>query len=197
MDRWDFDCQRCYGNISNAFFSDRVWYVCPQSIDVREKLQAVYPIFRFDKDGEIVEGELPPTTEAVEGIRRNFLRHYSDFFSRDGTIIATGGGGSCIGYREDPDCIDFTIEFPSMQVFWHYLNREGEYFEKACLVKHDIRGRGRGRMGFAFDVDCAEQLEWICSLCDTRLERVPPEEQPRDSGIVDRFGGNIRGPRLS
>jgi len=184
MDRWDFDCQECGRNIGDAWYVDPVWYACSQNENEYALLRAVYPRSRYEKRNGTFSLEDKTIPENVREKIMERLKYYhkeKDEKLGEATMIGSG--------------IVTIIDFRKSEVMWYLSSEEDKYYEKAGIMKHEIKGRGRGRLGYTFDEECAEKLGYKCNLCGSKLVKVTADEHPGGKwGIRGQDGMPIREP---
>lgn len=171
MNRWDFDCQKCETGIGDAYYVDPTWYRCSQDKDEYKLLQSVYPRFKFDDNGNFVSGDFP------SNIKEDHKYHLIDGMKED--IV------SCISNKKDLAVFayfGYTIDVANREVIWHCRDNEDEY-RKACgITEHHIKGSGRGRVGYCFCKNCAEDLNYICPICGNKLVEIQAKDHPGGNG---------------
>jgi hypothetical protein len=139
-----------------------------------EDLDSVYPRFFFDPEGNIISGALPHH-KALESIKKSIL----SWLKRKQNDGKSHSMWSCYHHsdRFSEKDISYEIVSPDLCVIWHELNTD-KYYDKAEIVKHIIKGRGRGRLGFCYCVECAKSIGYICSECGSPLIEVSGYDHP-------------------
>lgn len=163
MERWDFDCQKCGCNIGDAYYVDAIWYQCSQEANKYKTLKSAYPTFTFNKNGDITGGQYPDK-EDLNGIIKSIK---SDI--EYGYVIS---GNRNIAYE---------IDYKHHKVIWHTRN-EDEYYKKVGIKKHEIKGSGRGRVGYCFCINCTKNLNYKCPVCDSKLIKIEAKDHPGGDG---------------
>lgn len=183
MERWDFDCQKCGKNLGNAWYVVSKYYRCPQEEAKYKLLDEVYPFFLVDKEGNYIEGELPPKSylkEVMKRIRR--LVKEKTTCLRCWSSVYDGNNNLCIEYY-----------YQLRKLVWH-LSGDDSYYKKAGIKKHEIRGRGRGRMGYCFCLVCAKELDNKCDVCGSTLKLIDGRDHKGGEwGIIEK-GKVVREP---
>jgi len=183
MERWDFDCQLCGRNIGNAWFVPPEWYACPQEMKESKILEEVYPETKYFKKGEkiILEDKNIPL-QIAERIKKR-IKEAEERRKEEPEIPG-------VNFWTATLCVN--ISFRDSKVKWHEPQKEEEYYEKAGIKKHVIKGRGRGRLGYTFDSKCAEKLNYKCPVCGSELVKVTADQHPGGHwGIIDEKTGKI------
>jgi len=168
MERWDFDCQLCGINIGNAWYVDPIWYRCPQEWNKHQYLEKVYPRFYILPNGDI-NGKLPNAIPL-----RSLLKLVNDFLKEKQSGKYENIKKVSLTYQD----ISFELVPDEMMVIWHYTANDDEYYKKAGIEKHKIRGRGWGRLGYCFCTECAKLLSYECPVCRSKLVKVTADEHP-------------------
>ncbi len=180
MERWDFDCQRCGRSIGDFAYVAPEWYQCSQDRHMCERLGSVYPHTLFS----IRDGKLTFDDAALPEEYKDFLLGRIKEYFEHGVVavIRLGGKPEPIDvHKIDVESARIDKEKKTLEggvVTWYERAREAEYREKAGVVEHKIKGRGWGRLGYAFDARCAEELEYKCDVCDSDLEKVVADQHP-------------------
>jgi hypothetical protein len=176
MDRWDFDCQKCGRNIGDAYYCDPQWYYCSQDDETFGILQKTYPRTKYSFENGEVKLENPEiitpkfVEEALQKIKEILEKKKSgERLSNNYSVGMLHGGGE--GYDLEFSLRDNTVAFRDFE-------KDDEYLQQAGLIKHIVRGRGRGRHGYCFCEKCAQKLKYICSLCGSKLIKVKAEDHP-------------------
>ncbi len=182
MDRWDFDCQECGRNIGDAWYVDPVWYMCSQDMNEHKLLERVYPRTLYSIAGEDI---ILDDKNIPEDIAKMIKERIKDYIKRKSTIKSEM-------FSRDLE----TIFYPgTSEVIWHLPEKEDEYYQKAGIKKHEIKGRGRDRLGYTFDEECAKKLGYKCNLCGSELVRVTADQHPGGQwGIRGSLGIPVREP---
>jgi len=77
---------------------------------------------------------------------------------------------------------------------WYQCSHEQKYYRPPKMIKHDVKGRGRGRVGYCYCTKCAEKLEYKCVICGNILVKVNANDHPGGNGWGIRDGVNKREP---
>lgn len=187
MDRWDFDCQECGRNIGDPCYVDPVWYMCSQNAKEYGLLRSVYPRTLYLIKGKdiFLSDQTIPQNVANEITKR--IREYSKERLRDKDPLEA--------WTIHSGNLKVEINFESSEVIWSLEDREDEYYQKAGIKKHIVKGRGRGRLGYTFDEKCAENLGYKCNLCGSELVKVTADQHPGGQwGIRGTLGAPVREP---
>ena len=174
MERWDFDCQRCGKNIGDAYYVDPEWYQCSQDSKKYELLEQAFLKYiqkrcfniTFDNKGNITRSDIPVAKGALKEIKKRITR----------------GLKEKLGIFELHVGMFIYIDFEKKIVWWSPKDQSqfsDENYERAGIIKHEVLGRGQGRLGYCFCANCVEILNYSkCPVCGSELVKVIADQHP-------------------
>jgi hypothetical protein len=123
----------------------------------------------FDKTGKIISGSLPKNEKIVKDLKNAISIYMEEKDVRRAAYL-----GRFYIY----------LDFEKRKAWWSPEAGDSVFsdsnYQRAKLIKHEVEGSGRGRLGYCFCVKCVEEgnLGYKCPKCRSELVKVTAGQHP-------------------